>query len=89
MKQLILSILLAIALINPVFSQQNKEALIKEVEEKLKNNQANISQILTDKKYDAVHPETSFREIIEKYGKAETISIATDTIPGKKIKVIQ
>ena len=89
MKQLILSILLAIALINPVFSQQNKEALIKEVEEKLKNNQANISQILTDKKYDAVHPETSFREIIEKYCKAEIISIATDTIPGKKIKVIQ
>ncbi|HEU5164108.1 MAG TPA: hypothetical protein VFU29_01140 [Chitinophagaceae bacterium] len=47
-----------------------------------------MSQILTDKKYDAVHPETSFREIIEKYCKAETISIATDTIPGKKIKVI-
>ena len=38
MKQIILSILLAAALINPLFSQQNKEALIKEVEEKLKNN---------------------------------------------------
>ena len=88
MKQIILSILLYTALINPLFAQQNKDALIKEAEEKLKNNQATISQILTDKKYDAVHPETSFREIIEKYCKAETISIATDTIPGKKIKVI-
>ena len=88
MKQIILSILLATTLINPLFSQQNKEILIKEVEEKLKNNNATISQILTDKKYDAVHPETSFREIIEKYCKAEIISITTDTIPGKKIKVI-
>lgn len=88
MKQIILSILLYTPLINPLFAQQIKDDLIKEAEEKLKNNQATISQILTDKKYDAVHPETSFREIIEKYCKAETISIATDTIPGKKIKVI-
>jgi len=88
MKQIILSILLCTALTNSLFSQQNKDALIKEVEERLKTNKVTISQILTDKKYDAVHPETSFREIIEKYCKAETISIATDTIPGKKIKVI-
>lgn len=65
MKQIILSILLATALINPVFNQQNKETLIKELEEKLKNNTAIISQILTDKKYDVVHPETSFREVLQ------------------------
>ena len=88
MKQISLSLLLCVALASSLFGQQNKEVLIKEAEEKLKNNNATISQILTDKKYDAVHPETSFREIIEKYCKAETISIATDTIPGKKIKVI-
>ena len=70
------------------FGQQNKDELIKEAEEKLKTNKATISQILTDKKYDAIHPETSFRNLIEKYCKAGTISIATDTIPGKKIKVI-
>jgi protocatechuate 3,4-dioxygenase beta subunit len=67
---------------------QNSGTLIREAEEKLKAGKATISQILTDKKYDAVHPETSFRKIIEKYAKAETISIASDTIPGKKIKVI-
>jgi len=88
MKQISLSILLCATLASSLFAQQNKDALIKEAEEKLKNNQVSISQILTDKKYDAVHPETSFREIIEKYCKAETISIATDTIPGRKIKVI-
>ena len=87
MKQITLSILLFAALATPLFAQQNKDALIKEAEEKLKNNQAAVSQILTDKKYDAVHAETSFREIIKKYCKAEIISIVTDTIPGKKIKV--
>jgi len=69
-------------------SQNNKQELIKEAEQKLKNNTASISQILTDKKYDAIHPETEFRQLIEKFCKAETISIATDTVPGKKIKVI-
>jgi protocatechuate 3,4-dioxygenase beta subunit len=88
MKEILLSILLCTAFSNVSFCQVNKETLIKETEEKLKNNKAFISQILTDKKYDAVHPETEFRELIKKYCKAEVISIVTDTIPGKKIKVI-
>jgi len=87
MKEIILSILLCTAVSTVSFCQLNKEALIKEAEEKLKINKASISQILTDKKYDAVHPETSFRELIKKYCKSEAISIASDTIPGKKIKV--
>lgn len=87
MKQISVSILLFLIAIPGLFCQTNKDDFIKEAEEKLKNNKATISQILTDKKYDALHPETSFRNIIEKYAKAETISIATDTIPGKKIKV--
>ena len=88
MNKIILSILLCTAFSNVPFCQLDKETLLKEVEEKLKTNRTTISQILTDKKYDALHPETSFREIMEKYCKAETISIATDTIPGKKIKVV-
>src|SRR6185436_17276998 len=88
MKEIILSILLCTAFSNASFCQVSKETLIKEIEEKLKTNKATISQILTDKKYDAVHPETSFRELIKKYCKAEVISIATDTIPGRKIRVI-
>jgi hypothetical protein len=67
-----------------LFSQTNKEAMIKEAEEKIKTGKATISQILTDKKYDALHPETNFRELIKKFCKAEIISIASDTITGKK-----
>ncbi|HWN87919.1 MAG TPA: hypothetical protein VNM35_02610 [Chitinophagaceae bacterium] len=83
------SFLLIVTFISPLFvsCQLSTDGLIKEAEEKLKTGNATISQILTDKKYDTVHPETAFRELIEKYCKAETISIATDTIPGKKIKV--
>ena len=69
MKQISLSLLLYVALASSLFGQQNKEVLIKEAEEKLKNNNATISQILTDKKYDAVHPETSFRELIKNIAK--------------------
>lgn len=83
------TLLIVHILLAPLFlsCQSGSDGLIKEAEEKLKTGKATISQILTDKKYDALHPETSFRNIIEKYAKAETISIATDTIPGKKIKV--
>ena|SRR5258705_3237074 len=88
MKQIILSILLCTAFSTISFCQLNKEALIKDAEDKLKTNKTTISQILTDKKYDGIHPETNFRGLIKKYCKAETISIATDTIPGRKIKVI-
>lgn len=58
--------------------------MIREAEEKLKTSKATISRIFSDKKYDAVHPETSYRVPIEKYSNAETISIATDTIHLKK-----
>lgn len=88
MKYLSADIILLISFSNLIFCQTNNQALIKEAEEKLKTVKASISQILTDKKYDALHPETEFRELIKKYCKAETISIVTDTIPGKKIKVI-
>ena len=69
MKNLFLTMLLFIATVNVLFSQPNEETLMKDAEEKLKTNKATISQILTDKKYDAVHPETSFRELIKSIAK--------------------
>jgi hypothetical protein len=57
-KEIILSILLCTAFSNVAFCQINKEMLIKETEE----NKASVSPILTDKKYDAVHPETEFQK---------------------------
>jgi protocatechuate 3,4-dioxygenase beta subunit len=88
MKNRISIIVLCFAQMSCIFGQNDKGSLIKEIEEKLKANKATISQILTDKKYDAVHPETSFRNLIEKHAGTGTIAIATDTIPGKKINVI-
>ena len=64
-----------------------KDSLLADATAKLKSGK-DVSSILTDKKYDKLHPETAFRELIEKYSTATVLSITTDTIPGKKIKVI-
>jgi len=45
MKSLFLTILLFITTANVFFSQNNKETLIKEAEEKIKTNKATITQI--------------------------------------------
>ena len=87
MKNFIYTFFLCFATSCSTLGQTNKDALIKEVEEKLNGSNTTVSQILTDKKYDVLHPETEFRNIIKKYAKAETISITTDTIPGRRIKV--
>jgi len=71
-----------------LYSQTSNEELIKEAGVKLKSDKTSVSEILTHKKYDAVHPETSFRELIKKYSTAAVLSIITDTIPGRKIRVI-
>jgi protocatechuate 3,4-dioxygenase beta subunit len=87
MKKLLSALIVTICFSLLATAQTNKLVLIKEAEEKLKTGRSTISQILTDRKFDVIHPETAFRELIKNYCKAETISIATDTIPGKKIKV--
>lgn len=70
-----------------ITGQTVTQSLINEAEEKLKSGNATVTQILTDKKFDALHPETPFRELIKKYCNSGILSIVTDTIPGKKIKV--
>lgn len=87
MKGFSLLLILIVSAKSGLFAQQSNAVLLREAESKLQKG-SSLSQILTDKKYDALHPETSFREMIKNYCKAETISIVTDTIPGRKIKVI-
>ena len=87
MKNSIWIYFIFIAISNSIVAQPGKDAVIKEAEQQLREHKATISQILTDKKYDAIHPETEFRELIKKHCKAEVISITSDTIPGKKISV--
>ena len=84
MKEIILSILLCAAVSTVSFCQLNKETLIKEAEENLKTNKATISQILTDKKYDAVHPETSFRELIKNIASQRLFQLLPIQFPEKK-----
>jgi len=67
-----------------LFAQQ--DSLLPDVTAKLKAGH-DVSSILTDKKYDRLHPETAFRELIKNYSSTAVLSITTDTIPGKKIKV--
>lgn len=69
-------------------AQADPMALLKEIETKLKNRSASISSILSDKNYQALHPETSFRELIKKYAASGPLQITTDEEPGRKIKII-
>jgi protocatechuate 3,4-dioxygenase beta subunit len=71
-----------------VFAQTGLNKLLSEIEAKLKIGSAKVSAILTDNKYLALHPESSFRELIKKYCTPEPVKIATGSEPGKKIKVL-
>jgi protocatechuate 3,4-dioxygenase beta subunit len=71
-----------------VFAQTAPNNLLTEVETKLKTGSAKVSAILTDNKYLALHPETSFRELIKTNCTPDPVKIATDSEPGKKIQVL-
>jgi len=71
-----------------VFAQTGSNILLTEAGTKLKTGSAKVSAILSDNKYLALHPESSFRELIKKYCTPDPVKIATDSEPGKKIKVL-
>ena len=68
-------------------AQPDTTTLLKEVETRL-NAGSHVSQILTEKKYSAIHPDTRFRELINKNSNDKILVIAPEDEPGKKIKVI-
>ncbi len=72
---------------NYLQAQSDVTPLLKEVEAQL-NAGTSVSQILTDKKYLSIHPDTGFRELIEKFCSDKILAIAPADEPGKKIKVI-
>jgi protocatechuate 3,4-dioxygenase beta subunit len=73
---------------NCLIAQTDTSSLFKEVSQKLIAGQASASDILTNKNYLALHPQTSFRELIKKHSPIGTLAITTPEEPGKKIKVI-
>jgi protocatechuate 3,4-dioxygenase beta subunit len=68
-------------------AQTDQSVLQKEALGKLKEKQQNVSGILADPKYLALHPQTSFRELIKEYCTAAPLTITTSAEPGRKIKV--
>ena len=87
MKKGFLFVISFFAIANFITAQPTNASLLKEVEKKLSSG-TSISQILTEKKYENLHPDTDFRKLVESHCKADVISIAGDTIPGKRIRVI-
>ena len=87
-----MSVFLLIAFLSffsqPAIFAQTDTALLNEIEFKLKNRSTNVSAILTDQHFLPLHPHTPFRELIKKYCTSNPVSIAPDTEPGKKIKVL-
>lgn len=82
----IIGLLIASLQVYGLAAQADTAILIKEVQTKLSNGSSN-SAILTDKKYLAAHPATSFRELIKQHATTAILNIATAEEPGKKIRV--
>ncbi len=85
-KTLTLVLMICTGLVN-LNGQITPDSLLSEAEQKLNSGSYTVSGILTDKRYDPIHPETGFRELIKSHCRAEILSISTDSIPGRKIKV--
>jgi protocatechuate 3,4-dioxygenase beta subunit len=86
MKALITAILI-LAFTPIVFCQADTTRLINEMKEKLNNHSGTVSSILSDTTYDALHPYSTFREIIKAHADANVLTIVSAKEPGKKIEV--
>ncbi|MEO6611643.1 MAG: hypothetical protein ABIT05_10095 [Chitinophagaceae bacterium] len=69
-------------------AQPSTAELLKDAKTKLEKDSATVSAILSDKKYIPVHPETTFRELIEKHSGTGLLEITEPGEPGRKIIVI-
>ncbi len=87
-KIFLLGTLISTCLIAYAQSKTDNSSLIKEASGKLSNRSATVSEILTDKKYLAVHPDTEFRDLIKNNSNSSILAISTSDEPGKKIKVL-
>lgn len=87
MKRFLFSTVLLFACMQQSCAQADNISLFNEVKNKLDDKSATVSQILSDKKYLSLHPETTFRELIEEHCSSGELTITTPDEPGKKIKV--
>jgi len=87
MRNSLFSTLLLVTCMQQSFAQADNTSLFNEAKNKLEEKSVTVSQILSDKKYLSLHPETSFREMIEERCTTGELTITTTDEPGKKIKV--
>lgn len=80
-------LLIALFIVAGLHAQSDSLALLKEAAARLQNKSATVNQLLTDKKYLAIHPADSFRRLIQNYCSTGLLQITTADEPGKKIKV--
>ena len=88
MKAFFLTFFLVTITIQSLLGQEDSATLLNEVQGKLEKGTVNVSYVLSDKKYLLLHPETSFRNLIEKNASADILKITPNDEPGKKIKVL-
>lgn len=87
MKYCIVSIAYVAFLFQTVFGQADTIQMMKQVSQKLEKGNATVSSVLSDTAYNILHPNTSFRQLVEKHAKVGTLTITSDNEPGKKIVV--
>ena len=69
-------------------AQKDNTTLIAGIEYQLLHHTVTVSQVLTNKDYEILHPETAFRELVKKYASGGPIEITPGNEHGKKIKII-
>lgn len=69
-------------------AQPDSAVLLQEAEKKLQSGTATVSALLTDSRYQSLHPVTSYRKLIETYSTDAILQITTASEPGKKIRVL-
>ena len=71
----VLLLFLFVASVNCVRSQPDTTTLLKEAETQL-NAGTSVSEVLTNKKYLSIHPDSGFRDLIEKFSSDKVLAIA-------------
>jgi len=69
-------------------AQSDNTGLLQEAENKLKSGKSSVSDLLTDPHYLSIHPNSTYRNLIREYSKADILRITTANEPGKKIRVL-
>ncbi len=87
MKKILFAFLLLGCACHPK-AQPDTDSLLREAEKKLQSGAATVSALLTDPRYQSVHPVASFRKLIESYSTDAILKISTTGEPGKKIRVL-